>query len=49
MHLPRERVAGVRIGRLCRPNHTSGNIPFEGPSLDAGKGFPDIEAEAGVE
>src|ERR1700722_284456 len=48
MHPSGQHVAGIQISRLCRPHHTSWNIPLEGPSLDAGEGLPNLEAEAGV-
>ena len=46
---PGKRVARVRIGRFRGPNETPGDTPLGSPTLEAGKGLPDIELETRVE
>jgi hypothetical protein len=49
MDLAGKHIACVQIGGLRRPNETPGDTSLESPSLEAGKGLPDIEPETRVE
>jgi hypothetical protein len=49
MDLPGKYIACVQIGGFRWPNETPGDTSLESPSLEAGKGLPDIEPETRVE
>src|SRR5579871_811729 len=49
MDLPGKRIACVQIGGFRRPHETPGYTSLDSPSLEAGKGLPDIEPETRVE
>jgi hypothetical protein len=49
VYLAGKSIARVQIGGFCRADRTAGEMALRRAALQAAEGFPDIEAESGIE